>query len=174
MVHGFRMSPAFTLLALLLALVVRPAAAQHCWPSSVALLVRNERGALIHPEALDGYTYTPERPDSLDQRHRVERRADGRWRPHVPPETHALYSWGWGDCRVYLDEVVLTRGGQAMRLRMNLRLDTNADPGPTEYLIDTPAFQPGTWELLMPLPDGSLGGPAWVAADRWRRLPDGD
>ena len=30
------------------------------------------------------------------------------------------------------------RGGQVMRLRLNLRLDTDADPGPTEYLIDTP------------------------------------
>ncbi|WP_420129888.1 hypothetical protein [Longimicrobium sp.] len=140
----------------------------------MALLVRDEQGALIHPRELDGYTYTPERPDSSDQRHRVEHRTDGRWRPHVPPGAHALYWWGRGDCRVHIDEVVLTRGGQVMRLRLNLRLDTGADPGPTEYLVDTPAFQPGTWELRMPLPGGKLQGPAWVTAARWRRLPDGD
>lgn len=60
-----------------------------------------------------------------------------------------------------------------MRLRLNLRLDTNLRPGPTEYLIDTPAFQPGTFELGLPLPEGEPDGPAWVTAERWRRLPDG-
>jgi hypothetical protein len=151
-----------------------PAAAQHCWPSSVSLLVRDERGALIHPRELSGYTYTPERPDSSDQGHDLERRTDGRWDPRVPPGTYALHWWGRGDCRVYLDEVVLRRGDAVMRLRLNLRLDTEADPGPTEYLIDTPAFQPGTFELGLPLPPGRIGGAAWVTAGRWRRLPDGD
>lgn len=153
------------------ALVARPAAAQHCWPSSVSLLVRDEQGALIHPRELEGYTYTPERPDSSDQRHDVQR---VRQNPQAPGGTYALHWWGRGDCRVYLDEVVLTRGGQAMRLRLNLRLDTDADPGPTEYVIDTPAFQPGTWELMMPLPAGKLNGAARVTAERWRRLPDED
>jgi hypothetical protein len=150
----------------------RPAAAQHCWPSSVALLVRDERGALIHPNELDGYTYTPEKPDSSDQRHDLEHRTDSRWGPRVPRGTYALHWWGRGDCRVHLDEVVLRRGGSTMRLRLNLRLDTDADPGPTEYVIDTPAFQPGAFELGLPLPAGRIGGAAWVTADRWRRLPD--
>lgn len=74
---------------------------------------------------------------------------------------------------MYVEEVVLRRGEAVMRLRLNLRLDTDADPGPTEYLIDTPAFQPGTFELGLPLPPGRTGGAAWVTAGRWRRLPDG-
>ncbi|HYR07172.1 MAG TPA: hypothetical protein VEQ60_05375 [Longimicrobium sp.] len=159
---------------LLTCALAAPAAAQHCWPSSVSLLVRDERGALIHPQELSGYTYTPERPESSDQGHDLEHRTDGRWGPRVPPGTCALHWWGQGDCRVYLDEVVLRRGGREMRLRLNLRLDTEADPGPTEYVIDTPAFQPGTFELGLPLPAGRIGGAAWVTAGRWRRLPDGD
>jgi hypothetical protein len=159
---------------LLTCALAAPAAAQHCWPSSVSLLVRNERGSLIHPRELDGYAYTPEKPDSSDQGHDLVHRTDGRWVPRVPPGTYALHWWGRGDCRVYLDEVVLRRGGREMRLRLNLRLDTEENPGPTEYLIDTPAFQPGTFELGLPLPAGRLHGPAWVTAGRWRRLPDGD
>ena len=103
------------------ATLVTQAAAQHCWPSSVALLVRDERGALIHPDELDGYTYTPEKPDSSDQGHDLEHRTDGRWGPRAPAGTYALRWWGQGDCRVHLDEVVLRRGGREMRLRLSLR-----------------------------------------------------
>jgi hypothetical protein len=162
------------LLVLLASLTLaRPAAAQHCWPSSVALLVRDEAGALIHPRELNGYTYTPERPDSSDQGFRVRRLTGDRWGPLAPEGTHALYWWGRGDCRVQLDEVVLRRGDGVMRLRLNLRLNTGADPGPTEYVIDSPPFQAGTWELALPLPPGRTGAAAVVTADRWRRLPDG-
>lgn len=166
------------ILTILLACIVAaalatPAEAQHCWPSNVALLVRDEQGALIHPRELNGYTYTPERPDSADTGFRIRRLTDDRWGPLAPEGTHAFYWWGQGDCRVHLDEVVLTRGDRVMRLRLNLRLDTDAHPGPTEYVIDTPPFQAGTWELMLPLPPGRPGGAAGVTADRWRRLPDG-
>lgn len=165
--------PTLFLVLLALAALARPAAAQHCWPSNVALLVRDEAGTLIHPRELSGYSYTPERPDSSDQKFQVRRLTADRWGPLAPEGTHALYWWGRGDCRVQLDEVVLRRGDREMRLRLNLLLDTGADPGPTEYVIDTPPFRTGTWELMMPLPPGRLGGAAGVTADRWRRLPDG-
>ena len=163
-----------TVLLILLASVAlaRPAAAQHCWPSSVALLVRDEAGALIHPRELTGYTYTPERPDSSDQGFQVERLARARWAAAGSTGAYALHWYGRGDCRVQVDEVALRRGDGVMRLRLNLRLDTDADPGPTEYVIDTPPFQAGTWELALPLPPGRTGGAAAVTADRWRRLPD--
>lgn len=164
--------PALLLVVLASVAMARPAAAQHCWPSSVALLVRDEAGTLIHPRELSGYTYTPERPDSSDQGFQVRRLAGDRW-ASAPEGTHALHWYGRGDCRVQVDEVVLRRGERVMRLRMNLRLDTDADPGPTEYVIDTPPFAAGTWELALPLPPGRTGGAAAVTADRWRRLPDG-
>lgn len=168
-----RRTPIPIVLSLLLACALAaPAAAQHCWPSSVGLLVRDERGVLIHPDELASYTYTPADPDSSDQAHEIRTRTDARWEPHVPRGTPALYWYGQGDCRVYLDEVVLRRGDAVMRLRLNLRLDTDLNPGPTEFLIDTPAFQPGTFQLGLPLPQGGLDGPAWVTAGRWRRLPD--
>ena len=164
-----------TLVLVLLAslALARTAGAQHCWPSNVALLVRDETGTLIHPRELNGYTYAPERPDSSDQGFRVRRLTADRWGPQAPEGTHALYWWGQGDCRVLLDEVVPRRGEQVMRLRLNLRLDTDTGPGPTEYVIDTPPFQAGTWALALPLPPGRIDGAAAVTADRWRRLPDG-
>lgn len=166
-------TPSILLVPLACLAFARPAAAQHCWPSAVALLVRDERGTLIHPNELTSYTYTPQPPDSSGQAHQVRGRTDDRWAPRAPRGTHALYWFGQGRCRVYLDEVVLRRGDAVMRLRLNLRLDTDLHPGPTEYLIDTPAFQPGTFELRLPLPPGRLDGPAWVTAGRWRRLADG-
>jgi hypothetical protein len=162
--------PAIILALLACAVLATPAAAQHCWPSSVALLVRDEQGALIHPRELNGYTYTPERPDSADMAFAVRRLNRSSL---APAGAHALLWWGRGDCRVHLDEVVLTRGGRVMRLRLNLRVDTDASPGPSEYVIDTPPFQPGTWQLTPPLPPGELEGAAPVTADRWRRLPEG-
>lgn len=164
--------PTILLALLACAALARPAAAQHCWPSSLALLVRDEAGALIHPRELTGYTYTPERPDSSDQRFAVRRLAGERM-PPAPHGAHALYWYGQGDCRVRVDEVVLRRGDRVMRLRLNVRLDTDAAPGPTEYVVDTPPFGEGTWELALPLPSGRTGGAATVTADRWRRLPDG-
>ena len=74
---------------------------------------------------------------------------------------------------MYVDEVTLARGGRVMRLRLNLRLDTEADPAPTEYVLDAPPFAEGTWELVQPLPPGRLNGPARVPApSRWRRVAE--
>jgi hypothetical protein len=152
--------------------LVRPAAAQHCWPSSLALLVHDEGGRILHPDSLDGYTHTPLEPDSVDTQFSI-RRLDAYWKEVVPHGTPALYWWGEGDCRVDVDDVVLTRGGRVMRLRLNVRLDTNARPGPTVYVLDAPPFAEGTWELVHPLPPGALNRPAWVPADRWRRVASG-
>jgi hypothetical protein len=165
--------PTIVLILLACAALARPAAAQHCWPSSLALLVRDEAGTVMHPADLGGYTYTPERPDSSDQKFTVARLSGDRWAAAAPAGAHALQWHGRGDCRVQLDEVVLRRGDRVMRLRLNVRLDTTADPGPTDYVVDTPPFQEGTWELALPLPPGRTGGAAAVTADRWRRLPDG-
>src|SRR5687767_14776232 len=78
-----RSRPIPTFLAVLLACLAQaaPARAQHCWPSNVALLVRDEQGALIHPRELTGYTYTPERPDSADTQFTVRRLSGSRWGP---------------------------------------------------------------------------------------------
>jgi hypothetical protein len=163
-----------TLLALLAcAALARPAAAQHCWPSSLALLVRDEAGALIHPRELTGYTYTPAPPDGPDMKFRIQRLAGAEAGGLAPNGTHALQWHGHGDCRIDLDKVVLHRGAATMRLRMHVRLNTLEHAGHTEYVIDTPPFAEGTWELRDPLPDGPPQGATAVTADQWRRLPDG-
>ena len=47
------------------------------------LKIRDERGALIHPDQLSGYTFTPLNPDSSDQGHDLEHRTDDRWGPRT-------------------------------------------------------------------------------------------
>lgn len=170
-------SSRISLLPLLLALaacaaLARPASAQHCWPSGLALLVRDAKGLIIHPSDFDTVTYTPVDPDSADTGFAV-RRLDAHWKGIVPEGTHALYWWGQGDCRVYVDEVVVRRGGEVMRLRLNVRLDTDADPGPTEYVLEAPPFAPGTWTLAQPLPPGRLNRPLRVPAPQWRVVENG-
>ena len=166
-----------TLLPLFIALtacaaLAGPAQAQHCWPASLALLVRNESGAIIHPDDLDSLAYTPMDPDPADMAFSIQR-LDAYWKDAASPGTPALRWAGQGDCRIHLDEVTLVRGGRVMRLRMDLRLDTEARPGPTVYAIEAPPFAPGTWELQHPLPPGKIGGAARVGAERWRRVEDG-
>lgn len=168
-----RLRPILILIALLLTAVARPARAQHCWPSRVALLVRDEQGALIHPRELDGYTWTPQAPDSADMAFAVRWLRAGDAAALVSGGAYALVWSGRGDCRVWLDEVSLTRGGRTMRLRLNLRLDTDADPGPAEYVLDAPPFAEGAFEPAAPLPPGATNGVAAVPAGRWRRVPDG-
>ena len=150
----------------------RAAAAQHCWPSHLALLVRSETGAVIPPGSLDSLSYTPVEPDSADMGFDM-RVLDAYWRSAVQPGPPALNWWGRGDCRVHLDEVTLVRGGRVMRLRMAVRLDTQARPGPTVYVVEAPPFAEGTWELAHPLPPGRIGGPVRVPAESWRRVADG-
>lgn len=170
-----RLRPSFVLPLLVLlaaaAAVPLPAAAQHCWPSSLALLVHDEEGRILHPDSVGEYAYSAERADSADTGFRV-RRLDAHWKDVVPGGTPALYWWGQGDCRVDVDEVTLTRGGRVMRLRMNVRLNTGARPGPTEYVVDAPPFAEGTWELAHPLPPGNLDRPVRLRADRWRRVAE--
>ena len=167
----FPSRPLLLLIAVACSALARPAAAQHCWPSSVALLVRDEAGALIHPRDLAGWTFTPPPGRHGDTGFRVRPLDQARWAGVVPAGTHALYWWGQGDCLVFLDEVVLVRGGARMTLRMNVRIETEARPGPSEYVVDTPPFARGTWELG-PLPAGQLDGPVKVGAEHWRRVAD--
>jgi hypothetical protein len=165
--------PTILLILVACAALARPAAAQHCWPSSVALLVRDDEGALIHPRELTGYTWSPQHADGPDMKF-VVRRLEGEHAGGLAPDgTHALQWSGHGDCRIDLDEVVLHRGGTTMRLRMHVRLNTLAHPGHTEYVIDTPPFQAGTWELDGAVAPVAGSGATAVTADRWRRLPDG-
>lgn len=89
--HRSRLSHPSILIPLLLACaaLASPAAAQHCWPSSVALLVRDERGALADPAQFE-VSFTPERPDSSDQAFQARRLTGNRWGRRVPAGTHAL------------------------------------------------------------------------------------
>lgn len=171
-IRSLRISLLLLLVLAASAALAGPARAQHCWPASLALLVRNESGAVIHPDDLDSLAYSPVDPDSADMAFSIQR-LNAYWKNAASPGTPALRWAGQGDCRVYLDEVTLVRGGRVMRLRMDLRLDTEARPGPTEFLIEAPPFAPGTWKLEHPLPRGEIGGPARVGAERWRRMEDG-
>ncbi|HEU4556509.1 MAG TPA: hypothetical protein VFS20_01625 [Longimicrobium sp.] len=158
------------LLALALALIATPAAAQHCWPSTIALLVRDARGGTIDPERLDSIAYTPTAdPDTAD--FRVRREHINIADSHDFDGTTPVLAWrGHGDCRVDVREVVLRRGGEVMRLWMDLHVHTLRKHGPSQFLLATPPFGAGTWRLdVCAMPEGDQ--PAFtVLPERWTRV----
>ncbi|HEX6748340.1 MAG TPA: hypothetical protein VF092_13675 [Longimicrobium sp.] len=151
------------LLAAIAAAFAAPsAAAQHCWPTGIALLVRDAQGAIIDPRPLvDGMQYSPQRGET-------EGFSDFRVRAALidPEETNnfdraggtpVIIWYGQGDCRVDMREVVLRRGPTVMRLWMDLHVDSDARPGPSDFLLETPPFASGTWRLdVCSLPEGVL------------------
>lgn len=158
------------LLAAAIVLTATPAAAQHCWPSTIALLVRDAHGGVIDPQRLDSVAYAPmPDPDTADFRVGPERInvADS----HDSEGTTPVLAWrGHGDCRVDVREVVLRRGREVMRLWMDLHVRTLGHPGPSQFLLTTPPFGTGTWRLdVCALPKGSH--PAFtVVPERWTRV----
>lgn len=147
-----------TLLAAGLALAAMPVAAQHCWPSMVALELRDENGTVIDPAPLmrDSVQWSPLRGETADF---VTRRAlihptdtNSFDRPGGTP----VIAWyGQGDCRVDMREVVVRARGHAMRLWMDLHIDTQAHPGASSYLLKAPPLADGTWRLdVCSLPHG--------------------
>lgn len=158
------------LLALLLAMTAAPAAAQHCWPSTVALLVQDGRGGVSDPVRLDSIAYAPlPDPDTADFVVKPDtiNVADVR---DFGGTTPVLAWWGKGDCRIDVREVVLRRGREMMRLWMDLHVKTQQNPGPSQFLLETPPFGTGTWRLdVCALPEG--GEPAFtVVPGRWTRV----
>jgi len=134
------------LLALAATLVASNAAAQHCWPSTIALLVRDARGAVLDLERLDSVALSPEPGDEADFSAGT-RRIDVTGRNAFEGSTPALVWQGRGDCRVDVREVVLRRGQEVMRLWMDLHIATKDRPGPSSYLLMAPTFAVGTWRL---------------------------
>jgi hypothetical protein len=158
------------LLALAAMLVAAPAAAQHCWPSIVALVVRDADGTVIDPARLDSIAYEPESGATADFRVRPVRIDPGDQNSFARGQTPTLAWSGQGDCRVDMREVVLRRGGEVMRLWMDLHLATGTHPGPSTFILDTPAFGAGTWRLdVCELSRGDLDGFAPIPA-RWARV----
>ena len=166
-----------SLLVAALALAASPAAAQHCWPTEIALLVRDEHGAVIDPQRLmDSMRYSPPRgetegfADFAVARALVDSLGTNRW--NQPGGTPAISWHGRGDCRVDMREVVLRRGGRAMRLWMDLHLDSDAHPVPSDYLLEAPPFAEGTWRLdVCALPEGNPKRYVFIPA-RWVRVAD--
>ena len=145
------------LLAAGLVLTAAPAAAQHCWPSMIALVVRDAQGAVIDPFPLmDSVRYSPARRETADF---MVRRAlihpDDTNRFDQPGGTPVIAWYGQGDCRVDMREVVVRAQGRVMRLWMDLHIDTERRPGSSSFLLEAPPLADGTWRLdVCALPDG--------------------
>ncbi|HYW09881.1 MAG TPA: hypothetical protein VE913_23150 [Longimicrobium sp.] len=144
-----------------------PAAAQHCWSASVAVALRDERGARIEPARLDSVRFTP-RGAPFDM---------GRLGAYFVTYDTALARlpvllWtGGGACRVRLDEVVIHFRGREMRLYPDILVDAAANPGPNDFLLDPVRFRPGCWAREPgPFPAGRAHKRV-VFAPRWRRSP---
>jgi hypothetical protein len=144
-------------------LLAAPCAAQVCPAPTLSLQLRDERGAVVQARA-EGVTYTPAEGDEAPFRFDAER---------IEGDSVDVLRW-WGPrCILRLDEVVIRRGGQEMRLLPCLRYQSNATrrrTGTEKLWIDTPPFAPGTWILVdAHLPDG---GPEYLmrmSARRWAR-----
>jgi len=165
------------LLAAGLTLATAPAAAQHCWPSSIALVVRDASGAVIDPAPLlDSVRYSPARGETADfmVRRALIRPGDTN-RFDQPGGTPVIAWYGQGACRVDMREVVVHARGQVMRLWMDLHIDTERSPGSSTFLLEAPPLADGTWRLdVCTLPAGESHVYAVIPA-RWVRVsPSGD
>jgi hypothetical protein len=159
-------------LAALLALVPAAAAAQHCWPAAVTLLLRDRAGAPIDPREVE-VAYHPQPSDTADFRVVVEPLDAAVAERLSVPGAVALHWQGRGHCRIDIDSVVVRRGGRSMRLLPGIHLNSLQAPGPSVFLVEAPPFSADTY-LLDPLPPGSLPPPTLVPATAWRRLGDGE
>lgn len=137
-------------IALILAammLAATPAAAQHCWPSMIALVLRDANGAVIDPST-DSIRYSPARGETAGfVVRRVLIRPDDTNAFDRPGGTPVMAWYGQGDCRVDMREVVIRNGGKVMRLWMDLHIDTLSRPGRSSYLLEAPPLADGTWRL---------------------------
>jgi hypothetical protein len=159
-------------LALALSLVAGRAAAQHCWPTSIALVVRDERGAVIDPSPLmDSVSFSPGRREGADFAVRVVRIHPASTNDFDRPGGIPAITWyGQGACRVDMREVVLRRGGAAMRLWMDLHLDSERRPGSSDFILKAPPFAAGTWRLdVCALPEPKVNTYASIPP-RWVRV----
>jgi hypothetical protein len=153
-------------------LTAQAARAQHCWPSSVGLVVRDSSGAVMDAAALDSVAYSPQRSEHADFRVEPWRVTAAGLPKGLPKDSVTVLLWyGRGRCRVEMDEVVLREGGREMRLRLHVRVDTELRPGPSSYLLDLPPFTAGTFELDW----ADRGGGRWaeplvIPVGRWRRV----
>lgn len=169
-----RTSPDMCRIAVILAaamLTATPAAAQHCWPSTIALVIRDANGAVIDPSR-DSVRYSPTQQEA---------RADFVVRRVLirPNDTNAfersggtpVMAWyGQGACRVDMREVVVRGNGKVMRLWMDLHIDTQAHPGSSTFLLEAPPLADGTWRLdVCRLPDGESHVYAPIPT-RWVRV----
>lgn len=163
-----------TLLAVAgLALSAARAAAQHCWPSIIALELRDASGAVIDPAPLmpDSVRWSPPRGESADFMTRRVLIHPGDTNAFNQPGGTPMIAWyGQGDCRVDMREVVVRAGGHVMRLWMDLHIDTERHPGRSSYLLKAPPLADGTWRLdVCELPRGAEFGYASIPL-RWVRV----
>jgi len=164
-----------SLLAAGLALTATPAAAQHCWPSMIALVVSDASGAVVDPAPLmrDSVRYSPGRGETADfvVRRALIRPLDTN-RFDQPGGMPVIAWYGQGACRVDMREVVVRARGKVMRLWMDLHIDTQARPGSSSFLLKAPPLADGTWRLdVCALPEGESHVYTPIPT-RWVRVSD--
>ena len=165
---------AIAAIGLALALVAAPAAAQHCWPASISLLVRDPHGGVFDPERLDSLDFSP-KPGEESRFAVHPERIEAGDASVVQGPTPVLTWSAQGRCRVDMREVVLREGAAVMRLWMDFHIDTLRRPGASRYLLETPPLATGTWRLdVCALPPGRPGGRAVIPAQWVRVSASGD
>jgi len=142
-----RMTPARTLRVLALAVVLLlsagSAAAQSCFPVGVLLELRDRSGARIDPLALDSVV-TEDAGAPYLPRHEVVRAA---FEPASQPDSLNLLSWTLSGCRLRLRTVRLYRGGEEMRLRFDVWIDSEERGRASVFIVEAPPFRSGAFRL---------------------------
>jgi len=165
-------------IALILAaatLAATPAAAQHCWPSMIAVVVRDANGAVLDPgPSMRELHYSPGRNETADfmvRRALIDPNDTNRF--DQPGGMPVIAWYGQGACRVDMREVVIHAQGKVMRLWMDLHIDTEAHPGASSFLLKAPPLADGTWRLdVCALPEEEEVHRYAPIPTRWVRVSD--
>lgn len=151
-----------------------PAAAQHCWPASLALVVQDADGRVVAPSAVDSVVSWPTPPATGHAAMYVRRASRSLHGGVAGRDSANVHYWpGRGGCVVAMDSVRIVHAGHRMTLVPSLFVDTERTPGSAMFVIQTPPMASGRWRLKPDVFTRTVGGDPRIfrAADWVREEP---
>ncbi|MDB4952394.1 MAG: hypothetical protein JWM27_5043 [Gemmatimonadetes bacterium] len=148
-----------------------PAQAQHCWPTAVAIVLRDSHGRVVDAKAADEVAVAPRPSRDADFSFALRQLGPEWGTPALSTDTVPSSVWmGRGTCSIDIDTVTVRRGRWVMRLLPGIHVNSLRRPGRSVYVVDTPRFRPGTYRLsLCELPKVPMDAPAVIPATAWVR-----
>lgn len=144
---------------------------QPCSTPTISVVLRDAQGVNVHTE-VSQVELTPAKGILAPYHFGADEVRPGGGADSV----YVLRLWG-PDCRIYLGEMAVRRGGEEMRLLACVRVRSTGKPGPRRSIhlvIDTPPFHPGRWVLADARLPRVSNGFMWMDAGRWMRQDGGE